>query len=515
MAWYEYVWFPYTVSSYLYHRAFPDKPKGQPVNVSSIPRTDEGAPLPLLYGRCRVTSPAVIWLGNWIVRPSSGSANAYFVDILFAIGIPFYGGGPTAGASLLDVLAGDVSLQINEQSLYFHSLADGVATASFIHLNAGLAPGIEIFRTGSSAAVMFGGPGAGGGIDSNIEFYRGLSNQVTSDYVNDVDPESRTYLQRRMTLAKWSSIYDHPELIDETLMPGYRNQVMAFMEINLGEQPNFTSYSFEVLALSTGTSSDMGQSLANEADPAAVIFDLLTSPWSKLGIPISSVDVDSFVNSSVTLVIEGHGYSRAIEQPRDAVEIIDEILRQIDGMYYVEPTTGKIVLALVRFDYIVEDLEDINPDNAEPGGAGWYQVQGWNETYNQCRVTFTDRQNNYADGIRIAQSGANATVQNARGLRSFDVHVPGCCDEAIARKIAARELAVKSRPMVKVTVVVDRRFYLARPGSVYTFTWPELGVDHMVMRVTHVDFGQLHNGAITLSMIRDVFDVSIGAFPAP
>jgi hypothetical protein len=72
-----------------------------------------------------------------------------------------------------------------------------------------------------------------------------------------------------------------------------------------------------------------------------------------------------------------------------------------------------------------------------------------------------------------------------------------------------------SRPSVKVTVTVNRTFYAHRPGDVVTFTWPELGIAGMVMRIARADFGQLHAGAITMDLIRDVFDVRIGAFPAP
>jgi hypothetical protein len=37
----------------------------------------------------------------------------------------------------------------------------------------------------------------------------------------------------------------------------------------------------------------------------------------------------------------------------------------------------------------------------------------------------------------------------------------------------------------------------------------------MVMRVVRADLGQLHKGEITLDLIRDIFDVSLGAFPVP
>jgi Putative phage tail protein len=185
-------------------------------------------------------------------------------------------------------------------------------------------------------------------------------------------------------------------------------------------------------------------------------------------------------------------------------------------MFYEEPTTGQLVLKLVRNDYGDPALlPNINPDNARPADGDWYQVQGWSETLNQVRLTFTDRQNNYADGLAVAQNAANATSQDSRGLRSTDIRFVGCCTRELAEKLAARELAALSHPLVTATVIVNRSFHTARPGSVYTLTWPEPPIRNMVMRVVRVDLGQLHKGEITLDLIRDIFDVQLGAFPVP
>jgi hypothetical protein len=37
----------------------------------------------------------------------------------------------------------------------------------------------------------------------------------------------------------------------------------------------------------------------------------------------------------------------------------------------------------------------------------------------------------------------------------------------------------------------------------------------MIMRVADVNRGQLRDGKITLRLIRDVFDLTVGAFPPP
>jgi hypothetical protein len=130
---------------------------------------------------------------------------------------------------------------------------------------------------------------------------------------------------------------------------------------------------------------------------------------------------------------------------------------------------------------------------------------------NQVRVRFTDRLNDHADGLAIGQNQANVIGQGGK-LRSLELTFVGCTSRAVAESIASRELGAASRPIVKATVIVNRSFYAKRPGDVVTLTWPELGVDHMIMRIVRIDLGQLHDGKIKIDMIRDVFDVKLGAF---
>jgi hypothetical protein len=100
-------------------------------------------------------------------------------------------------------------------------------------------------------------------------------------------------------------------------------------------------------------------------------------------------------------------------------------------------------------------------------------------------------------------------------LRSVDISFPGCATSALAERLASRELAARSRPLVKATIKVDRTLYQKRIGDVVTLTWPQLGINKMIMRIARVNRGKPGASAITLDLLRDVFDVSLGAFPAP
>lgn len=537
------------LGTYAYHRWIEDHPSPRPVAVN-VPRVDEGAPVPLIYGKCRVRAPILVWAGGQRTPKIRGERFAYFLDMVYVVGIPFFGG----EAELLGIYAGDQFLELRLGGSYPFDIP-GANFPVFV-------PNIprwfkndfnpDVFPTEFPAADRRNywvqnlpwtislrqegdeGPHSGSYdqssvFDGFVEFHTGTPTQIISDDAPEADIDSVTDTEAAMRVRPFNdgmytyqdgpdpsdiAIYsDLPENIIPSNIPSYRNQALACLyKWCNGDSPSIKGYGFEVQSLSTGTSAYLGQSLTDDADPAAVLIDLMTSPWGKLALPISKIDIPSFQAASLTLFNEGHGYSQAIEAMTEASTVIGDIMRQIDGVYYEEPTTGKIVLKLVRNDYNPLALLDVNPDNADPADGSWISVQGQAETINQVRVTFTDRENDYADGLSIGQDPANVIAQGGK-LRSVDLRFPGCCTRALAEKIASRELAAVSRPIVKASVIALRTFYLTRPGDVVTFTWPQLGIDKMVMRVARVDLGTLQDGAIRLDLIRDIFDVSNGAFP--
>jgi len=483
-----------------YHRWIEDHPGPKASTGVLKPVVEPGAVLPLLYGTCRVRIPVLAWSGNFNAIPLDeiGIGEAvgfqYQVDMFFIIGIPFTGG----VVDSLMIYAGDFALYPNEP---WEAPLDGEGFPTDDHrFESPHAWHMAI--TGSPVGQLlrnvYGGYGAGGGLGYRVELWDGGADQVVADGAG------YSFTEEVMVEAG----------VDAALIPGYRRQACILLyKWSLGETSRMENYSFCVRSVtSEGMPAWFGQSMMYDADPAAVIYDLLTSTCGKIGLSPDRVDRPSFEAASLVLYDESHGYSAAIEQVDDASSVIGDILKQIDGLIYEEPTTGKIVLRLIRDDYDVAALLDINPDNMDPPDATWYTVQGWSESYNQVRIKYTHREFNYADGVAVGQNMANVIGQGGR-LRSIDISYPGVHVAELAGRLAGRELSVVSRPSVQATVTVNREFYACRPGDVVTLTWPESQIDHMVMRIVHVDLGELHAGKIGLSLIRDVFDVDVGAFP--
>lgn len=503
---------------YVYHRWIEDHPPTPLPPQVQIPRVSEGSPLPIVYGQCRIRSPILVWSGNslvpgqtftlWGPGPNAPgpteTADHYSVDLLFCLGIPFYGSvnNTFTPGTLVGAWAGDTPMGMNIANI-----------------------------SGAPAQQFYAAPGQPSDFMVGGVFYRGTTDQNVLDKSSVVPPTIPN-----VGAGFWPDgvVYDNhatgtslfaaaKQANADGSIPGCRNQMMLYAHVALGQSTSLPAFQFEVLATQTNAAFDLGNSfsfsigslLTFDADPAAVILDMLCSPWGKVGLSLttllSQVNVTSFHAASNTLLAEQHGYSRAFEQPADADAMIRDVLAQIDGVLYQEPSTGMLTIKLVRFDYNPATLDDVNPDNAEAAGSGWYTVQGWAEVPNQVRVTYLDRTNNYAETVTIAQDPALIESNGGR-IRSVSVRFEGCTNAPLAQQLAARELAAVGRPMVRATVIVDRRFYSKRPGDVVTLTWPELGINKMVMRIAAIDFGMLRSGKIKMSLMRDVFDQKVGAF---
>lgn len=470
-------------SLYIYHRYFEDGPKYPPSSAISIPKTADGTAIPMVFGKYRIRAPNLAWIGDAI--PSSdpqytgGVAPwAYMMDMFFVLGIPFGGGSGTqkihkmwAGESKLD---GDVTLE-------GLTGAGGHETAAIV-----------------DSGVLIGNTGF---IGQRLEFLNGNPSQ---QLVDPVTHTSTTFSGDRLGIA------------DMTLVPGYRGFCCALLFNGgggvgwvHGSSSNPPRYSFEVSSYpQTGVEFyyDGGLSVAVgvEANPADVIYDVLTAVFLKLGISTSLVDITSFGAAAKQLLIEGHGYSMATEAITSAEEFIMSILKQIDAVMYEDPVDSKIKIKLIRADYDPWVAREVNVDNCTE--LQNFAAGGWTGIYNKVSVTFADRTNDYNDATAHAQNAANAVGQDGI-VREMTQEHRGTCTWAQASAIAARELTAYSRPMIKCKAVVDRSFLRTVQGDVVALSWPEYGLYRMMMRVAGVTRGSLEDGSIVLDLIQDMFYV--------
>jgi hypothetical protein len=194
-----------------------------------------------------------------------------------------------------------------------------------------------------------------------------------------------------------------------------------------------------------------------------------------------------------------------------ARDLILEILKHIDAMIYVEPTTGLLVLRLVRFDYDVEDLPVLDNGNATLTS---FSRPSWSEIKNTVRVSYVDRAENFIEKITQAQELAAIAIQGGE-VSVQDLQFRGLSTAANAQKAAARALIALGYALASVTLEVDRAAWTLRPGGVFILNWPALGIEGLVCRVVRIATGRLDAGKITVEAMEDIFAVSWAAYTAP
>lgn len=504
------------VGSYIYHRATEqDPPRPKPARSLDLPRVDEGAVYPLIYGRCRVDSPILAYVGTPDASLRSGGSSSfgglwstlpadtyiYSAAMLWVLGLPFKNGTTrvhriyAGDAQLSEFPSGHVGVS-SDQVLLSDLVGDGdnegdtrqcwIGTPTFSNPS-------DLVRTDPP----------GKWIEGAVEFLDGNTEQLL------VDPDDGSALTKAGEIML-------DDGIAAAAIPGFRGKALVFLygtsntpsasRFSCGPSPNAPAFAFDVSSypaagLSGSATVDAGDGAA-EANPIDVLYDLLTAKHGRLGLPAARIGLASFGVAAATLADEGHGYSRAFDERQKAEDAILDVLKQIDAVLYEDPSDGKIKIKLVRGDYDPSAVPLITPDNAVE--IRDYAAGGLTGVTNKVRVVFRDRQRHYRDNSATAQNMANAVGQDNE-VNEVVLNFPGVCTSDLAETIAARELAFRSRSLAKCRAVVDRSFFSTVPGDVVALTWPEYGISGKLFRVASVDRGTLQSGAVTLDLLQDPF----------
>jgi|GEM_PF-2327253 len=422
-----------------------------------FPRADEGTPVALIFGRQRLKGPHVLWYGDFVSRAKKKKVKTglfsskkvttgyyYYVGLHLGVGI-----GPL--------------VRLRKVWLGKHLLWSGTASGDGSQLT--------INKPG-----LFGGADKGGGFVGVIRFYSGGSTQTEN-----------AYLQTQLgTVPKYNDVAH-----------------MVFERPYIGTQPSLRVANIEVerypnnLGLATAV-----QVIGDDLNPAEILYTVLTENWGGLNIDPFDIDTASFLSVASTLADEENGMSILVTRAADGKKVIEEVLRQIDGVLYQDPVTGKMVLKLIRNDYDEATLPLF--DESRVAKITNFSRTAWSDTINQVRVTFTDRRREYERGSAFIQDMANISVQGQ--VRSTTIGFPGVTEPALANRLGARELSQLGVPLVRATLHLIRTDAVdLRPGSVFRLSWDDYDIDSIVMRVQKFDMGELTDGRVAVDVIQDAF----------
>lgn len=428
----------------------------------NFPTAEEGRAIPVIFGRVLLKGPNLIWYGDYKTVPivktqkikklfSSKTINTvighrYFVGMHFAL------------------------CHSGVEFLYSVRVAEKVAWSGTQAL-----PGsISI-----NAPELFGGIKKEGGIVGTLDLQDGNATQTLNSYLGS-------------------------QLTDS---PAYRG-ISAFIWRGgeVGTSHFIKPWSFELGRYP----SNLGFSpIGDDLNPAEMIWELmLNSTWA-LGLPSSNLGSASFIAAGTTLESEGMGVSFTWDQRKAVETMVQEVLKHIDGVVFLNFRTGVIDLALARGGTDPSSLPIFDTSNIAELVS--FSRTGWDETVNELKVLWTNRAGNYKQASAPVFDLANFDLQGGTSV-STTVQYPGFTTATNANKAAWRDLRSLSFPLAKCSIRVNRKGNKLLPGDLFVFSWSPLEVSLIVMRVLRLRSSELGDGKIIVDATQDVFSLSASAF---
>ena len=448
------------------------RPKG--LGDFDFPTATEDRAVPIVWGTVDIKGPNVLWYGDLRIFHKRKTKGGVKITVAFQYFV---------GMDLL-LCYGPLD-RITRLEVSDHVVDDTKVSPTF-----------PVTPTAAGLAVEFtddtllGGIGKGGGIVGTMRMYSG-----------DPDSLQNAYLQTQLGND----------------IPGYVNIAHVVTEqTGVGESHQIGAYVFRVtrfpdnLGLTGDNHIIRGTIDDGDANPAEILYEILTSDLFGLSIDPSRIDIASFTAAGNTLADEQNGMSWIITSVTPALELINEITRQTDAVFF-EDASGSFCVRLIRDDYTPAALPLFDESNVT--ALNNFSRTGWGETQNHINIGYADRNKDFQSTGAMSQDLANVRIQAAE-VRA-DYSYPAIKHADTAQAIAERELRVMSFPLAKVVFTATREAAFLIPGDVVRFSWDELEISEMVIRVMQVDLGDIVNGKVKVTGAQDVFRVAEAIYSSP
>ena len=241
-----------------------------------------------------------------------------------------------------------------------------------------------------------------------------------------------------------------------------------------------------------------------EANAAEMIYELLTNDRWGMALPTARINRKAFLKVAKALHDEQFGLSLLWDNEKKIEDILDEILRHVDGVLFEDMKDGRFVLKLARDDYNPDLIPKYSPSNIIK--LSHFSRSAWDETTNEVKITYPSSTHQYKLQTAQAQDLANRQIQGA--VVSVTQNYPGITRAELANRIAWRDLKSLSYPLSKCNLEINRDAKDLHPGDVFKLDWPDLGIGALLMRVNRINYGELQNNAISVDAIQDIFSLS-------
>lgn len=245
-------------------------------------------------------------------------------------------------------------------------------------------------------------------------------------------------------------------------------------------------------------------------NPAHIIVQCYTDPRLSDAMEMSDLDLESFRAGAAKLKDEDFGLCLGYRLSTPISQFVATVLDHAGGMVVEDPETLKQKLVLIRGDYVVDELVQIDESNIID--LVRFQQTLLADTVNEVVVKYHVMPDNVDANTAPAQNLANIQAQGR--VVSQSMEYPGFYKASQADRAAARDCHAKSCLPAAVEVIVKSSLWRIKRGDVIGFSWSRKGIVKMPLRVLEVSRGDRPNKPITLTCAQDQYGLPLTSYVA-
>lgn len=471
-------------------RPKPDMKDAEPKGLGdfNFPTTSTDRPVPVVFGDVKLTGANLVWYGDFTTEKLTETVETgLFTEEDRVSGHKYHIG-------MHMILCQGQLDEIYRIESGGETIFDSTVQGRDEH-GSPLDPDNKV--AGVNEPNIFGGDRRGGGVAGEFHYQTGESSQEPHSYLKtNLNPSSTN--GDIPAFRGWSGIIFKGSS-DTSHTGGYigRGQTVK----------NFTFYVQRFpdnLGLFDNT-------VNGDSNPAEIIYEILTNEEWGMGVSDNFINKASFEDSATKLSQNDIGLSFVWNRQDSIKGVLNKVLRHIDGNLLPNPETGELELSLVLDDYNVGDIPVFDDSNFV--SLNNFSREAYDETVNEIKIKYKDRENDSKDTTMSVQNLANFKTQGKPS--STTVEYPFVRNSTTANALAHRDIRTMTLPLAKCTIEVNRDAFDLRPGDPFVLNWDPLGLEQIVMRVQDFDLGTIDDETISIDAIQDHFSMGDTYFSDP
>lgn len=458
----------------------------------NLPKTTNSDPVPVIFGTVKIENMNVLNWGNYRAKAIKKKVKTgLFSSKRVTIGYKYY------FTIDLAICWGPVDIVQIESGV--HVVTD--------------APWASSGYYAISKPTIYGEEGGGkAGIDLDCTFYDGgTAASGFSDRVAAIYPEADPTDPADFLGGTYPYIFDAASTeadshLGDSRRPSCEGLARLALDGYVGNTTNIRAIKITARHIPGGPAPAY-DNINGDANPASVIYFVLTNKERGLGLTSNDVNISKLEEAAEVLYNENLGISLRWTVDISAEDLIQTICEHIDATYYIDLVTGQFTLELVRAQDNYNNVVEFTSNEIKEITS--IERTDTNDIVNELKVKYIDRASNWKENVVIASNTA-AFYYTGRVI-SETLSLSGLSNEQSALLVANRKLQQLSAAPASLAIKATTSQGLTN-GQLAKINYPERGITNLVGRITEVDHGTLERPEVQIKLLEDVFTTRLAQF---